>query len=129
MIVAPSKTLALVAVLSVLAGVLWGLLAGIGIYAGSVFVRPRLPRGRVWAEWRRKRFLWGGCLALGGTLAVLSADAIFRNVGLRDLYWLGRPETLGRIAWLGGLVGYLLALFVLVAAATIHRLAVERKRR
>jgi hypothetical protein len=118
-------TLVRVAGLSFLSGMAWAGAAAAGIYLGSTRFAPCLAPGRVWAEWRRKRLLWGGCLLLCAAGTYLSSDVICRAYAVHDLYWLARLPEIFRLAWLGGACGYL---FFLLLAVTVPLLRQRRSR-
>jgi hypothetical protein len=108
-----NETLTRVAALSVLSGVLLALLGAGMIYLGSTLVPPRAPRGRVWADWRRHRMVWGLGVLLPALAVVPLSDLVWKRYALHDLFWLTHPETIERISRLGCGCGYLLGLFVL----------------
>jgi hypothetical protein len=91
------------------------------IYFGSIRLAPRIPPSRVWADWRRKRMLWGLSVTLTTIASVLLAEALGRRVGLVDIYWMGRPDALLWIARLAGTCGYLLVLLLLVVVSLLRR--------
>jgi len=117
----PEGTLLKVALYSCLAGMGCGLLAALLIYTGSRGIRPSIARGRIWADWRRRRMVWALSLSLCAYTAWLAADTICRMVALRDLYWLNMSQRIFPISWAGGLFGYSLALAGFVAAALLAK--------
>lgn len=117
----PDGTLLKVAVFCLLAGVGWSALGAAAIFLGSMLIPPRIPPGQVWAEWRRRRVLWGGSLLLTLIGAFLTAEQIYRRVGLIDLYWITKRSSLEWVARLGTACGYLLVLFILVMAAALAK--------
>jgi hypothetical protein len=126
---AAGETLLRVAALSLLAGLGWALLSAMLIYGGATRARPRVAPGRVWAEWRRRPFLWAGSLALGAAGTAWTAHSLCRELARRDLYWIGRADELYRIGWLGGLSGYLLGLLLLTVIGLAARRGARRRRR
>jgi lysylphosphatidylglycerol synthetase-like protein (DUF2156 family) len=125
MIVDPSGTLWKVSVLAVLAGILWAALAVAGIYSGSTRLSPRIPRDRIWADWRQRRVVWGLSLLLTMLGAWLTGGFVAQRVGFRDLYWLTRDADIMLISRLGSLCGYLFLLLLVTVGALLRR----RKRR
>lgn len=109
--------------LSLLSGMLWALVAAGLIYLGSTLLTPRIPRGRIWADWRRRRVVWALSLLGGFASSYYTAEAICRRWGFVDLYWLGQKRTLLLIALTGGPTGYLLML----GAITVGSLWAQRK--
>lgn len=120
-LVDPPGTLLRAALLGVLAGLLLALVAMTAIYLYARFSRPRIERGRVWADWRKRPFLWTFSLLLTAAAVIPLCDQIVRPMVMRDLYWVPRLETVMAIARLGGGSGYLLALFVAALGAAIVR--------
>jgi hypothetical protein len=120
-LVDPPGTLLRAALLGVLAGLLLALTAMTAIYLYARYSRPRVERGRVWADWRRRPFLWTFSLLLTAAAVVPLCDQLVRPVVMRDLYWVPRITTVIGIARLGGGSGYLLALFVAALGAAIVR--------
>jgi len=117
----PTGTIFRVILVSALAGGAWAVVAACLIYFGSVRLAPRIPPSRVWADWRRKRMLWGLSVMLTTIATVLLAEALGRRIGLVDIYWMGRPEALLWIARLAGACGYLLFLLGVVVAGLLRR--------
>jgi hypothetical protein len=117
----PSGTLLKVALLCLAAGALWSTAAALFIYVGATQVPPRIPRGQVWAQWRKRRLLW--CLTvLGAFVGTLwTSDLLYQRHGLIDLYWINRRAELEWIARLGGLCGLLLVFMVLVTVGLVLR--------
>jgi hypothetical protein len=117
----PAPTLKNVAAWSVAAGAACALLAVLLIVAGSMYLPPRLPWGCIWADWRKKRTLWGLALVLTAIAAYFCGELVFHRVGLRDLYWLTRPGELLNISRLGALSGYFAVLFTAIVASLAGR--------
>jgi hypothetical protein len=124
---AANQTLTRVAALSVLAGLALALLGAAAIYLGSTLIPPRAARGRVWAEWRRHRMVWGLGVLLPALAAVPLSDLVWRRFALHDLYWLTHQEAIQRISYLGAGCGYLLGLFLLTMVPICAR-GVGRRR-
>jgi hypothetical protein len=122
----PSGTLLRVAGLSLAAGLVWAALACMAIYLGSTRFKPVVSHGRVWAEWRRKWWLWGLSLILTAAGAFFTAHSICREFAFRDLYWLGRAADIITIARLGSGSGYLLMLALVVIGSLIVRRRASR---
>jgi hypothetical protein len=120
-LVDPPGTLLRAALLSVLAGLLLALMAMAAIYLYARYSRPRIERGRVWADWRKRPFLWTLSLLMTAAAVVPLCDMLVRPLVMRDLYWLPRIGTVLAISRLGAASGYLLALFVAVSAAALVR--------
>lgn len=120
-LVDPPGTLLRAALLGVLAGLLLALVAMAAIYLYARFSRPRVERGRVWADWRKRSFLWAFSLLITAVAVVPLVDQLVRPMVMRDLYWVPRIGTVLMIARLGGGSGYLLALFVATLGAAIYR--------
>jgi hypothetical protein len=104
-----------------LAGAGWAVVAAAGIYLGSTFVPPRLKRGTVWAEWRRKRMIWGAALILSAVGAMLTPDPIVGRLVAEDLYWRIKGGELLVIGRLGSMTGYLAALLLFTLGAALSR--------
>ena len=117
----PTGTITRVIVASALNGIAWAVVAALLVYAGSTWLPPRIARGRVWAEWRRKRMIWGVSLMLTTIAAVLLSELVASRIGMVDLYWMVRQPALLWIARLAGTCGYLLLMFLMVTAAVIAR--------
>lgn len=117
----PTGTIFRVIVATALSGAAWAGVAACLIYLGSVRLAPRMPPSRVWADWRRKRMIWGLSLMLTTVATVLLAEALGRRIGLIDIYWMGRPEAVLWIARLAGICGYLLLLLLVVVVSLIRR--------
>ncbi len=122
---AAGQTLLYVAVSSVVAGLGCALLAAAAIYSGCTRVPPRVPLGRIWAEWRRRPFLWIISLLLAAGGAGWAGEALARRLAAHDLYWISRGAEILRIGMLGGLTGYVLGLLLMV----LFTLAMRRHRR
>jgi hypothetical protein len=118
---AASSALLRAAVLSFVAGMLWAALAAGAIYLGATRLKPRIARGRVWAEWRQRWPFWLLCPALGTAGSILSGEAISRLLTARSLYWIEHPAEILTICRLGGLCGYLLVLLVCVFGSMLKR--------
>jgi hypothetical protein len=117
----PTGTIFRVIVATALSGAAWAGVAACLIYLGSVRLAPRVPPSRVWADWRRKRMIWGLSLMLTTVAAVLLAEALGRRIGLIDIYWMGRADALLWIARLAGTCGYLLLLLLVVVVSLVRR--------
>ena len=117
----PTGTITRVIVAAALNGIAWAVVAALLIYAGATWLPPRIARGRVWAEWRRKRMIWGVSLMLTTIAAVLLSELVASRIGMVDLYWMVRQPALLWIARLAGTCGYLLQMFLMVTAAVIAR--------
>jgi hypothetical protein len=126
-LVDPPGTLLRAALLGVLAGLLLALVAMTAIYLYARYSRPRIERGRVWADWRKRPFLWTFSLLITAGAVVPLCDQLVRPMVMRDLYWVPRLETVLTIARLGGGSGYLLALFIAVLVAALARRRVQRR--
>jgi hypothetical protein len=113
----PPGTLLRCGLACLLGGVGWSLVAALIVFVGSVRIPPRVAPSRIWPEWHRHRMVWAVALVVGAVGAVLTAEWLFKQIGLRDLYWLGRWRELLLISRLGGASGYLLGLLLLVVAA------------
>ncbi len=120
-LVDPPGTLLRAALLGVLAGLLLALMAMAAIYLYARYSRPRIERGRVWAEWRKRPFLWSLTLLITAAAVVPLVDQLVQPMAMRDLYWVPRIGTVMTIARLGGASGYVLALFVATLGAAIAR--------
>ena len=120
-LVDPPGTLLRAAMLGVLAGLLLAFVAMTAIYLYARFSRPRVERGRVWADWRKRPFLWTLSLLMTAAAVVPLVDQLVRPLVMRDLYWVPRLETVLTIARLGGGSGYVLALFLATLGAAILR--------
>ena len=125
-VVDPPGTLLRVTGLCLLSGLCLEALAALLIYLGSTRIPPAIARGRVWAEWRRRRVLWAFSLLSTAAATAFAADWLTREIGLRDLYWLGRPEDLALMCRLAAACGYLLMLLLLVVYALFRRRRHER---
>lgn len=123
----PDGTLLKVALFCLLAGVVWSVLGAAAIFLGSTRIAPRIPPGQIWAEWRRRRVLWVGSLLLTLIGAFLTAEQVYRRVGLVDLYWITKRSTLEWIARLGVSCGYLLVVFILVMGVLLARSSPRRR--
>jgi hypothetical protein len=117
----PTGTITRVIVGAGLNGIAWAVVAALLIYAGSTWLPPRIARGRVWAEWRRKRMIWGASVMLTAIAAVLLSELVAARIGMVDLYWMARQPALFWIARLAGTCGYLLLMFLMVTTALINR--------
>lgn len=124
---AAANNLMRVAALSFLSGALWAGLAAVVIYLGATRLPPKVAPGRVWAEWRRKRMLWGGALLLAAVATYFSSEQWVRRFALHDLYWLGRLEEIFQIGRLGGACGYMAALLLVVTASLARRRGPRRR--
>jgi hypothetical protein len=110
-----------VAGLCFLAGMGWALLAAGIIYLGSTLLSPRIPRGRIWQDWRSRRMVWGVSIILTAPAAALSAEQISRPLVSPTLHWLFKRQDLLLIGITGSLCGYLFVLLVFVTAALLAR--------
>ena len=117
----PPGTLLRAALLGVLAGLLLALVAMAAIYLYARYSRPRIERGRVWADWRKRPFLWTFSLLMTAAAVVPLCDLLVRPMVMRDLFWLPKLSTVLNIARLGAGSGYLLALFVAALSAAIAK--------
>jgi len=117
----PPGTLLRTAAAAVLSGLAASLLAALAIYAACRLLPPGVPRGEVWARWRSRRLVWGSCLILGAAAAALGAEAVGRQIAVRDLYWVGRAGEIFQIARLGAACGFLLGLLLPVVGALAAR--------
>jgi hypothetical protein len=120
-VVEPTGTLLRAAALALAAGMGCALAAALLIYLGSRWIPPRVPRGEVWAQWRRHRTWWGLCLVAGTAFAAYAAYTVAADLARRDLYWVTQKQPIHWIGLLGGLVGYFLILLLLVLAALSRR--------
>lgn len=107
--------------LCVSAGFAWALLAAAAIYLASTRFSPKIAHGRVWADWRRKRMVWGGALVLSAVGALLTAEGVVRGVTAHDLYWQVRASDLLMICRLGALTGFLTVLLLATLGSMILR--------
>ena len=128
-VVDPPGTLLRVTGLCLASGLGLAALAALLIYLGSTRIPPVIAPGRVWAEWRRRRVLWAFSLLSTGAATAFAADRLTREIGLRDLYWLGRPDDLSLMCRLAAACGYLLMLLLLVVYALLRRRGQNRGKR
>lgn len=117
----PTGTIFRVIAISMLEGGAWAALAAYLIYIGSTLLSPRIPPARIWADWRRKRMIWGVSLTLSALGQFLLSEWIGRKIGLIDLYWAARPEALLWICRLTATFGYLLVCFFIVLVGVLRR--------
>ena len=123
MTVDPTGTLIRAALASLTCGAGWAMLAVAAIYAGSRFLPPRIPAGEIWAQWRRRRILWGFSLFFTLAGAVATGIWLQQAVGQRDLYWITRTGELAGLTQLGAACGYLLTLLAVVVVGLLRRRA------
>lgn len=117
----PTGTIFRVIIASLLTGAALAIVAVCLIYLGSIRLAPRIPPARIWADWRRKRMIWGLSLMLTAITQVLLVEWLGRKMGLIDLYWAGRPEALLWITRLAGTCGYLLVMLLTVVVSLIRQ--------
>jgi hypothetical protein len=117
----PTGTIFRVVLAAAAAGFAWAAVAACLIHLGSTRLPPRLPRARIWADWRQKRMIWGISLLLTAVAAVFLGELLAQRLGMVDIYWMGRQPALLWIGRLAGACGYLLLLFVLVIAGVVRR--------
>lgn len=110
-----------VAGFSLAIGVAAAFLVALLLFLGTALVPPHVPRGEVWAQWRKHAWLWFLLLPLGAGGALFAADLGARNQGTQTLVWVSRLLELRRIAWLGAGSGYLLILFLMVVVGLLAR--------
>lgn len=108
--------------LSAAAGVGFALVAAALIFIGSRCLPPRIARGQVWIEWRRRRMVWVLALAGGASASVAAGDAICRAVALKQLYWLIRADEVIWTCRLGAACGYLIVLLLFTGLALAARM-------
>jgi hypothetical protein len=121
MVVNPDGTLIRATMLCLLAGIGWAVLSAMIVYLGSTRIEPRVHVTRIWADWRLHRMVWGLAVVVPLCCVFLTAEWIFREVGLRDLYWLGRRADLALMCRLAALTGFLLVALFLVVAGMLYR--------
>jgi hypothetical protein len=127
MIVQPDGTLIRATLLCLLAGVGWGMLATLIVYVGSTRIEPRVHPSRIWADWRLHRMIWALGVIIPTCAVMLSSDWLFREVGMKDLYWVGRRADLLLMCRLAGVTGYLLMLLIVVVVPLLKRRRSEAK--
>ncbi len=114
MVVDPPGTLLKVSLLCLLAGMGWAILGAMIVYVGSTRIEPRVHPSRIWADWQLHRMLWALAVVGPALGTFFSADAICKNIGMKDLYWwVSRPGDLYLICRLGAATGLLLTFFLL----------------